>query len=104
MIFYLDFQRLISGLKPVRTFILHYAFQTRFVDDFQNVVRLPNDFDTTQERKVLVISLSSEKQEQALQMGAAHAAGLEIIKQAQVINILIFCETKEHDIYACMCI
>ncbi|XP_045134885.1 39S ribosomal protein L1, mitochondrial-like [Portunus trituberculatus] len=55
----------------------------RFIDDFYNVLRLPHDFNTEQERTVLVVSRSEDVQEKAIQMGATHAAGLEIIKQAQ---------------------
>ena len=58
--------------------------QNRFVDDFYNVLRLPHDFNTEQERTVLVVSRSEDVQEKAIQMGATHAAGLEIIKQAKV--------------------
>lgn len=61
--------------------------KNRFIDDFYNVVRLPHDFDTKQERTVLVISRSEDVQEQALQMGATHAAGPEVIKQAQAGDI-----------------
>ena len=67
--------------------------QNRFMDDFYNVIRLPHDFATNQNRTILVVSRSEEVQEQALQMGATHAAGLEIVKQAQVFNLQI---TKEH--------
>lgn len=69
--------------------------KNRFVDDFYSVVRMPHDFDTTQERSVLVISKNEEVKEQAIQMGATHAAGLEIIKLAQAGEINL----REYDHY-----
>lgn len=75
--------------------------QNRFIDDFYNVIRMPHDFDTKQERTTLVISRNEEVQEQALQMGATHAAGLEVIKQAQVFDLLI---TNEHTKHLCLII
>uniref|UniRef100_A0A0P4WD89 Ribosomal protein L1 n=1 Tax=Scylla olivacea TaxID=85551 RepID=A0A0P4WD89_SCYOL len=59
----------------------------RFIDDFYNVLRLPHDFNTEQERTILVVARSEDVQEKAIQMGATHAAGHEIIKQAQTGEI-----------------
>ncbi|KAG0726121.1 39S ribosomal protein L1, mitochondrial [Chionoecetes opilio] len=69
--------------------------KNRFIDDFYNVIRMPHDFNTGQERSILVISSNEEVHEQALQMGATHAAGLEVVKQAQAGDINLW----EYDHY-----
>ncbi|MPC30809.1 hypothetical protein E2C01_024079 [Portunus trituberculatus] len=77
--------RLLNTLTDLGSFSItgNIHEHNRFIDDFYNVLRLPHDFNTEQERTVLVVSRSEDVQEKAIQMGATHAAGLEIIKQAQ---------------------